>query len=118
MTYSDSDVEQYFDLIVQCADKLERERPLNTHPQAFWREEVGKQWRLTYQHMSRPVDGGLMWRTDAYKRELAMKFAALSRLAAMAAWAIETHGDPVEQTGEKAAEYFTEVSTQSFPRIR
>lgn len=108
----------YFELIALCADKMTRERPVSTHPQVFWRETVGKQWRNTYQHMTRPIDGGLMWRTAAYKQELAMKFAALSRLAAMAAWAIATSGEDMTSTPEQVAKFFEDAGTQMSPKIR
>ena len=107
----------YFELIALCADKMTRKRPVSTHPQVFWRETVGKQWRNTYQHMTRPVDGGLMWRTAAYKRELAMKFAALSRLAAMAAWSIGQDNEDDVVTAEKVLAFFEEAGTQMAPKI-
>lgn len=108
----------YFELIQLCADKLTRERPVSEHPQVFWRRIVGDQWRDTYRHMTRPVDGGLMWRTSAYKTELAMKFAALSRFAAMAAWAIGKDAEDGDVTPEQVLEFFEHAGTQMAPKIR
>lgn len=118
MSFADSDTLDYFQLIALCAQKLETERPINEHPQVFWRRTVGNQWRNTYQHMTRPVDGGVTWRTNAYKQELALKFAALSRLAAMAAWMIGGNDVEGESPPDDVLKYFENAGTLMAPIIR
>lgn len=118
MTYADSDELQYFDLIVECAKKLMEAKPIGDHPQVYWRELTGKQWRNVYQHMTRPGPEYGIWKSTAHRRELAMRFAALSRMAAMAAWYIGIQQEDGEENAEVVRQIFTEYGETMPPLIR
>lgn len=118
MTGDMSDGEKYFDLLVECAKRLVADMPKDAHPGAFWRVHVGKAWRNVYQHITRPGPGYGVWRTEAARRELANRFAALSRMAAMAAWHIGIQAEDGEDQPEPVAREMTRMGEQMAPRIR
>lgn len=110
--------EEYFDLVVECAKKYYDTRPPSVHPLEFWRNSVRKEWQSVYSHMTRPVDGGVMHLADARRRQLASNFAALSRMAAMAAWWIGIQREDGEDNPDIVAERFIEMGTQQAPKLR
>ena len=87
--------EAYFELLARCAIRTMQDKPTGTHTAVFWRERVGKAWRGVYQHMTKPSTELAAGNTVAYRRTMALRFAALSREAAMAAWSltVEIEGD-------------------------
>lgn len=113
-----SSSEEYFELIVECAKKLIEQKPIGQHPQAYWRELVGREWRGVYQHMSRPDERFGVWKSVAYRRELGLRFAALSRMAAMAAWHIGLEFEPNADYPEGTAVKFIHMGEQQYPKIR
>lgn len=112
------DAEEYFDLLVECAKKLMEQKPVGQHPSAYWRELVGREWRNVYQHMTRPDERFGMWKSTAYRRELGNRFAALSRMSAMAAWWIGVQQEDGEDRPQAVAREFTRMGEQMTPKIR
>lgn len=78
--------EEYFELLAQCAIKTMGEMAPDVNPDAFWRVRCGKAWRDVYQHMTKPSKELAAGMPTAYRRTMALRFAALSREAAMAAY--------------------------------
>lgn len=112
------DAEEYFDLIVECAKRLMATKPPNMHPVAFWRQETGKAWRSCYQHMARPDERFGVWKSTAYRRELAYRFAAVSRMAAMAAWWIGVQQEDGEDDPYRVAKALAEMGQMTYPKLR
>lgn len=117
MTGHDEDTVDYFDLIVQVAEKTMAEAGAQSAPAGFWRERVGKAWRSVYQHMTRPEPEFGVFRTTQARRELAWRFAALSREAAMASWYIGVKMEDGATDPEVIAERFREMGKQMPPFI-
>lgn len=118
MSYADSEELQYFDLLVECAVKLDQSRPVGEHRASFWQRTVGKAWREVYQHMTRPAPEFGVWKSTQYRREMALRFAALSRLAAMAAWDIANDDREIGEEPGAVRDYFLDAGTQMSPKIR
>jgi hypothetical protein len=113
-----SEAEEYFDLIVECAKRLTSQRKPGESVQTFWRQLVGKEWRNTYQHMTRGGAEFGVWNNNGFRRATALRFAALSRMAAMAAWDIGIQAEDGEDQPERVAKAFIVMGEQQSPRIR
>lgn len=110
--------QEYFDLLMRCTDVYYASKSPIEHPLVFWRNSVRRQWTQVYQHMTKPVEGGVMHLADARRRELANNFAALSRMAAMAAWWIGTVHEGESWHTEQVAERFIEYGDTQVPKLR
>jgi hypothetical protein len=113
-----SQAEEYFDLLVECAKKLKETKSPDISDARFWEVEVGKAWRQVYHHMTRGKSDLGVWRSDAIRHETALRFAALSRMAAMAAWDMQEEDYKHNTDPLHAAKRLTAMGEQSHPRIR
>lgn len=111
------DAEEYFNLIQECAIKTMGEMPVGNHPDAFWRQRVGKAWRNVYHHMTKPSPQLAAGLPTAYRREMALRFAALSREAAMAAYILGIRAEVGEVEWERMAKRLIEMGQQMPPFI-
>ena len=111
------DAEEYFDLLGECAIKTMEQKPVGTHTAVFWRERCGKAWRNVYSHMTRPSPQLAAGNTEEYRRVMALRFAALSREAAMAAWALTYELDNDDVSWTQVAKRFVQMGEQMAPLL-
>lgn len=110
------DAEEYFDLIVECAKQIAATPPPGVSTETQFYRMVREAWRGVYTCAAKPYNSPNGHIETLRRDDKVMAYAALARVAAMAAWWIGIQPEDGDDIPKSVADKFTKMAQGTPPR--